>query len=234
MTDPSKHIWACLHDEMNAEEKEFFRQALADDAKLRETTEHCKATHRVLGSLLADLTLPEPNEGDEAVEDRLIAEWEAEHPEYAEAPRRKPGRILMFTAPLAAAAALFVILTLPRQTGPVLWQNTAFGTAPQLRGEPAIRAHYSRNDLKEFDRALRHSIETACLQQDSESGPWKLQISLQELAGGALSVEVSGHPLADPGASNHWNENFQEADTFRAELPTFGKQIADELTGSSN
>jgi len=227
MIDPINRIWAYLHNEMDAEEKEFFQQALRVDAELREEVERCRATHYELKNLLPNIGNEESNE---ALEARLLTKWETEHPEYVEAPRRKmPRRILLYPPLLAAAATLAILLSLPVQTGPVRWQRSAYGTAPQLRGETGIRAHYTRKDLKELDRTLRQSVETACQQLDEPPEKCVLKISLQELAGGALFVEISGRPRAAPEFSKHWSKSFQGLEIFHAEVPVFGEQVAKDL-----
>ncbi len=232
MTNPADRVWAYLHNEMGDEERELFQHALSNDAELREAVECARRPHHEFKTLLPHLE----DEGfDELLEERLLAKWESEHPEYAEIPRKTPPhRILLFAAPLAAAAALALLIGLPLQTGPVHWQRTAYGTAPQLRGQTGTGAYYTRSDLKTLDRALRQSGEAACRQQGEPPEKWTLKISLQELIGGALAVEVSGHPRGEPDFSKVWKKSFQGLEPFQTEVPRFGKQIAEVLRGSAD
>lgn len=226
MKNPADQIWAYLHGELSSGERERFEQALQNDSDLRDVLEECRATHAKLQSLLP--LIDTAGESDDQLEERLLAEWETEHPEYAELPVQTPRRnILRVTLPLAAAAAAaLVLLALPWNPGPVRWQRTAYGTAPQLRGQPAGQPHYSRAELKQTSRELQEAIESRLA---DAPGRWVLQISMQELAAGSLSVEISGHPRANETRSNHWNQSFQTLERFRANIPMFGKQVADDL-----
>ncbi|MCF7817099.1 MAG: hypothetical protein K9M54_04390 [Kiritimatiellales bacterium] len=226
MTSPADQIWAYLHNELAPEQKERFEQALQNDPGLRDALEECQATHTELASLLP--LLDTAGESDDQLEERLLAEWETEHPEYAERSVQTPRRnILRFTLPLAAAAAAaLILLALPWNPGPVRWQRTAYGTAPQLRGQPAEQPHYTRAELKQTSRELQEAIESRLA---DAPGRWVLQISLQELAAGSLSVEISGHPRADANRSSHWSQSFQTLELFRANIPLLGKQVADDL-----
>lgn len=233
MTTHSDQIWAYLHNELAPEEKNRFEQALHSDPRLREALDACRETHRELESVLPLLD-GEDTAANEQLEERLLAEWEAEHPEYAETPVRRPHRkILYFSLPLAAAAAAIILLSLSLQTKPIHWQRTAYGTAPQLRGQSGMQPHYTRTELKQINRELQKAIETHLEQFPVLSEPWKLRIYLQELAHGALSVEISGHPRAEPNLSTHWNKSFQSLEIFRESIPMLGKQVADDLAGQN-
>lgn len=226
MKNPADQIWAYLHGELSSGERERFEQALQNDPDLRDVLEECRATHAKLQSLLP--LIDTAGESDDQLEERLLAEWETEHPEYAEIPVQTPRRnILRFTLPLAAAAAAAIVLfALPWNPGPVRWQRTAYGTAPQLRGQPAEQPHYTRAELKQTSRELQEAIESRLA---DAPGRWVLQISLQELAAGSLSVEISGHPRTDASRASHWNQSFQTLELFRANIPLLGKQVADDL-----
>jgi hypothetical protein len=212
MTSPSDQIWAYLHDELSPEDRQQFEQAVDSDPALKVELEESRNTHDILKTLL-----PHGELNQEELTNQLLAQWETEHPEFAQEPeiRSKP-KILRFAAPLAAAAAVIILLALP--SGPIDWQRTLYGSAPQLRGEPATQPHYTRSDLKQAVRELQDAIEESF----DGSGTPSLQISIQELADGALAVEIIG-------TSRHWNESFQSLETFRRNVPTFGKQIADDL-----
>ncbi len=233
MTTHSEQIWAYLHNELAPEEKDRFEQALHSDPHLREALDACRETHQELESILPLLD-GEDAAADDQLEERLLAEWEAEHPEYAETPIRRPRRkILYFSLPLAAAAAAVILLSLSLQTKPIHWQRTAYGTAPQLRGQPEMQPHYTRTELKQINRELQKAIEIHIEQLPVLPDPWKLKIYLQELANGALSVEISGHPRADPVQSTQWNRGFQSLEIFRESIPLLGKQVADDLAGQN-
>jgi hypothetical protein len=193
---------------------------LQNDSALRQTLNECRDTHKQLTSLLPILnSSASPNR---RLEKNLLAEWEDEYPEYAETSHGKPQRkILRFTLPLAAvAAAAAILLALPSPS--IHWQRTLYGSAPQLRGRPAVPPHYTRTDLKQVSRELQDVINKASQQAER----WSLKISLQELADGALAVEISGHT---PTVSKVWNQNFQGLENFRQNIPKFGKQITDDL-----
>ena len=231
MTSPSNQIWAYLHNELSSEEKMLFEQALQKDPGLRKTLEDFRITHHELTDLLP---LPVEEENfDSALEGKLLAEWENEYPEFAEAPAEKPHRnILRFTLPLAAAAALVILFSLPWNSAPVHWQRTAYGSAPKLRGEPVTQPHYTRTELKQAVRELQQAVKISADQPER----WKLQIRIQELAHGSLEVEVTGNPHRKNngyGDSVVWKERFQGLEDFHQKVPLFGKQIADDLAGQN-
>lgn len=236
MKKPSDRIWFWLHNEMNADEKEHFRLTLETDADLRADLNLCEKTHQFLKDNLPRLTGTEldVDPSGELVQ-TLIAEWDQEHPEKtATTPRTSHGRILWFAAPVAAAAALIALLTMSLHPGPIHWQRTAYGTAPQLRGETASAGFYSRSDLKHFDNTLRKTIESARSTPSGVAEKWTLQIHLQEMAGGTLVVELSGHPHKPPATSKCWNKSFQHSAVLHAELQAFGTHIAKEISGSTD
>lgn len=225
MKDPANWIWAYLHNELSAEETALFEQALKNNDALRQELDECRATHKSLETLLPEFDTATTSH--QKLEETLLAEWEAEHPEYAEKPAAdKPrAKILRFALPLAAAAAAVILFALPSPS--IRWQSTVYGDAPQLRGVIGAQPYYTRDDLKQISRDLQNAVEAA----GKPPVHWTLQISLQELAEGALEVEVSGHPRGTSGPSRVWNKNFQTLETFRRNLPMFGKQIASDLAG---
>lgn len=213
MNNLQDQIWAYLHDELSPEKRDRFEQALTDDPALREALAERRATHELLEQA-----------GQEPLEAELLAEWEAEHPEFREAPKRSRGRIIRFSLPLAAAAAAAILLiALPQD--PIRWQRTSYGAAPQLRGASGAPAHYRRGELKPAARELQEAIE----QRIDPTLSWKLQLHLQELAGGALAVEISGHPRSAPDSPETWSWNFQSLDDFRETIPAMAQQVASDL-----
>jgi hypothetical protein len=228
MNRPSDRIWAYLHNEMNEAEKEAFLQALNEDPKLNDRFRNCSKTHQEIQDVLPTLENEEPLE---SIEKKLLAEWEADHPEHAEtAPCRTGRRILTFALPpAAAAAALAVLLSLSAGNTPIHWQKTGYGAAPQRRGQAAGIPHYSRDELKQVDRILRHSIETAYGRLTESPAPWELQIRLQEVAGGALLAEISGQPHAESGEIRTWTDSFPGAPVVRERAEVLAERIAEDL-----
>lgn len=225
MTDPAEWIWAYLHNELAPEDKTRFEEALQNDATLRAALDEYRATHTRLKDLMPHID--EVALDNQKLEESLLAEWESEHPEYAETSADQPRRkILRFALPLAAAAAAAILLfALP--SDPIRWQRTLYGSSPQLRGQSAAQPRYTQSDLNPAVDQLQKIISNT----GQLTEQWNLQVSLQELADGALSVEVAGQPRRNRGFSRVWNENFQTLEDFRQKLPRFGKQIADDLTG---
>jgi anti-sigma factor RsiW len=226
MTKPENQIWAYLHNELPPEKKELFEQALENDPDLRVALEESRAMHKDLEYALPRFSTEEGT--DDQLEEQLLAEWEAEHPEYAEVPALNPRRkILQFTLPLAAAAAAVILLSLSLQTGPVQWQRTAYGTPPQLRDQSNAQARYSRAQLKEIDQKFKQAVESAS--QHAEQ--WILQVSLQELTDGALAIEISGYPRHKPDSPKTWSEHYQSLEEFHDNIPVLAKQIAVGMAG---
>jgi hypothetical protein len=238
MKDPAVWTWAYLHNELAPKEKALFEQTLFKDPALRLKFEELRATHEQLSAHLPHLVDSIPS--NRVLGSLLLAQWEAEHPEYAtddaaEPPRRK---ILHFALPLAAAAAAAILLlSLPYPS--IHWQHTVCGAALQLRGETAATPQYTPTQLKHAARELQDAVNTA----GPLPSPWNLQVSLQELIDGALTVEVEGHlrkPFwkanspRDTRTSRVWNKNFQTLETFRQNIPRFGKQIADDLAAQDH
>lgn len=219
MTAPADKIWAYLHHELAPDEAECFDLALDKDPALREALEDRRSSHETLTELDSGVL------SNEQIEEQLLAEWAAEHPEYAEKSKPRTGRkFLQIAAPLAAAAALVLLLTLP--SGPIRWQRTVYGNAPQWRGESAAQPHYTRAELKQAARELQAAVEAA----GEPVQEWTLRIYLQELANGTLAAELSGSiSSTDRSDTVRWNESFQSLENFRQNVPRCGKQIADEL-----
>lgn len=219
MNDSKDRVWAYLHSEMPQAEKLRFEQSLAYDSDLRKTLEECQTLHQELGLL-----------GDDLAEERLLDEWESEHPEFREKPKYPHNRILRFSLTLAAAAAAIVLLlALPLNQGPVRWQHTSYGSPPQLRGEAGEEPRYSRTELKKVNRDLQENIESGIAELPAPTKPWKLRIHLQELANGYLAVEIFGHPRDNPEEQRHWNETFQGRADFDAKVPGFAQGVVDDM-----
>jgi hypothetical protein len=222
MTSSEDKIWAYLHNELAGEEKVQFELALENSPELRKELDSRRLLHNELNGMSQDeLT-------DDQLENLLLEEWEAEHPELREPEKVSSNRILRLVIPLAAAAVI-VLVAMPLRPSPIDWQRTAYGTAPQLRGQLETRLHYRSTELKRIDRALRLAIETEVKQLPEPIEPWQLKIHLQELAAGALAIEISGHPVDHPEASRIWNLNFKDMETCIDGLPMVGKQVANEL-----
>ncbi|MBN2163126.1 MAG: zf-HC2 domain-containing protein [Pontiellaceae bacterium] len=220
MKDVKDMVWAYLHDELSAADQHRFEEALSTDETLRSLLNECRTTHDEITQL-----------ADEQLTDQLLAEWESEHPEFAEKREAPPkGRIIRFTLPLAAAAAAAVIMLqlLPLQQEPIHWQRTAYGSAPQLRGELGADLMYSRSELRQIDHELRKAINDE-LRSRPEPEPWSLQIRLQELADGYIAIEVSGSPKENPEALKIWQATFQGLREFQTNLPEFSERIVTDL-----
>lgn len=169
MKDVKDQVWAYLHNELTPEERTRFEQALAVDSSLRETLEECRTMHRELNML-----------GDRQLEEHLLAEWESEHPEFREPRSRSRLRIIRFMLPLAAAAALLVIFVLPRQEGPVRWQRTIYGAAPQLRGESSgAQPHYTHQELQHVSQTLKETVEKRIKERPARPPPGKSEFSFR-------------------------------------------------------
>ena len=216
MINPKEQIWPYLHNELSAEESQQFEQVLKNSPSLQNALEECREIHRNMELL-----------GDRLLEEHLLAEWESEHPEFQEKQPRLQTKIIRFAIPLAAAAAVILLLSLPLHQSPVNWQRTVYGSPPQLRGLAGNKQHYTSTDLKEINRALQDAIESSIQQISIE--PWKLQIHLQELASGYLAVEVSGHAKSVPDKSKTWEAIFQDMEHFNAEAPAFAELIANDM-----
>ena len=229
MKEPEDQIWAYLHDELAPDKKACFEHALENDPHLRSALEERRATHVILDATLPELGAAEEN--DDELEARLLAEWEEQHAEFRERPPlRQQGRIIRFGLPLAAAAAaMFLLLALPGRQGPIRWQRTSYGSAPQLRGEPASKPYYSRSELKQISQELQESIEAGLLQRTPSPDRWELMINLQELAGGALMVDISGYALDHPQHTKEWNVSGQNVESLRSALPAFTRQVAEDM-----
>lgn len=222
MNSSPDQTWAFVHNELPAQEKERFNKELQENPELQSAFEEYKATHTLLKETLASSS--EKFLSEEELTEKLIAEWASEHPDQMDAPRQKPRRkVLYFSAPLAAAAALVIFLSLP--SGPIRWQNTAFGNAPQLRGETGKGSFYTRPQLNQAVTELQTTVEASC----DPSTEWTLRVYLQELTNGALAIEISGHSNTPAKTSKVWEKTFQSLEDFQKKVPTLGKQIAGEL-----
>ncbi len=84
MNAPADKIWASLHNELTPDEKEQFEQVLKDDPLLCEMLKKRRASHEALTELGPDIL------SNEQLEERILAEWSADHPEYAEKPPPPP------------------------------------------------------------------------------------------------------------------------------------------------
>lgn len=228
MSTPKDQIWAYLHNELNPEDRTHFERVLQTNNELLEALEQCKSTQ---GELETILPLIHGNDAasDAPLEEKLLAEWETEHAEYAEIPAQKPRlKISTLLMPLAAAAVAVFLLNLALGSGAIDWQKTAYGTEPKLRGQNSTSSHYTRKELKQVSQELQGAVESHL---NESPKPWTLKVSMQELVNGALAVEVYGHPRSDPNQPQQWSENFQSLETFRNAIPRVGKQVTDRMTG---
>ncbi|MBN2685259.1 MAG: hypothetical protein JXR40_08260 [Pontiellaceae bacterium] len=218
MNDFHDQIWAYLHNELPAEKRAQFEQAAEEDPSLKQEVDACKAVHQDLEAW-----------GDQLLENELLAEWESEHPEYQEK-RSRHGPMIRLAVPLAAAAALVLLLALPLHRGPINWERTVYGSAPQLRGESSGQPVYRRDDLKNAGRTLRKAVEEHLSEHTEFSEKWTLQIAFQEQKDGYLMVEVSGHSKRYPELKSVWEETIPGKERLSAELIVFAERIADDLT----
>lgn len=228
MKNVDSKIWAYLHNELSAEERQQFEQALTDCPELQQALEERKATHAELNEIL-----PLLHAEDEQLEQELLAEWEAEHPEYQKPPKRK--RTIKFPLlALAAAAAALMLVMHPWAQGPIDWQRTALGSAPQLRGATGSQGYYSAAELKQAARDLQVAAETRLLELSEKPAKWTLKISMQELANGLVAIEVSGHPQRQPNRAEIWGRTFDSLESLREHTNTFAGQIAEDIVSRNH
>ena len=233
MKDPADNIWAYLHGELSPTDRHRFEQALEADAELRANLEACQSTHRDLEELLP---LRECNDTTaERLEQSLLVAWEAEHPEFKEAPVRSSSRIIRLGFPLAAAAAaMFLLLALPHNNSPIQWERTFYGDTPQLRGQLSLESGYARSDLRQAGRELRQAIESQYNASGDNATSWYLRMAFQEVADGQLMVEVSGRQINEPPDVLTWNGDFPSLEQFHQQIPAFGSRIAKGLAEHEN
>jgi hypothetical protein len=218
MKNSEDQIWRYLHNELPPEDRQHFERTAAEDPDLQQELEECRIMHQNLEYL-----------GDHQLQETLLAEWESEHPQYRETENKKEfrSRIIRLSIPLAAAAALVLLLANPLHQGPVDWERTVYGPAPQLRGPSEAQPIFSRADLKQVNRDLRRVVEKHLV--DSARKNWKLQIQFQEFADGYLLIEVSGHPKGNPERDLQWDRTFQGKVHLQNKVAEFAKLIADDL-----
>jgi hypothetical protein len=232
MNNPREQIWAYLHNELTAEQRTRFEEALESDKVLRKAVEERQETNRVLENTLPHLDAEENNR---PFVDHLLEQWEAEHPEYQEPAVYSRGKIIRMTFPLAAAAAaMVVLLASPLGKGPIQWQRTTYGTSLQIRGEAEIESRYDRSKLKQVNHTLQETIESERSKHPSSPDRWMLSIQLQELVQGSLAIEVSGHPKSKPDHPSVWTATFLGEEDLRTNLPGFARQIAKDIAGQDS
>ncbi|MFC1468180.1 hypothetical protein ACFLQY_05825 [Verrucomicrobiota bacterium] len=227
MKNTDSQIWAYLHDELAQEQRQQFEATLENSGELRQALEERQSTHKELQALL-----PLLEDEDTRTAEALLAEWETEHPKYQEQPPRK--KIIKFPLLAAAAAALVMLVMQPWSQGPIDWQRTAIGAAPQLRGESGVHGHYSSGKLRQAARDLQEATETRLMELTDTPAAWRLQIAMQELAEGALDVEVSGHPRSQPEQTEIWSRTFVSLPAFREGTGSFAHQIAEDIGRRNN
>lgn len=231
MRTPEERIWAYLHDELSPGQRESFEQVLRADADLCDQLATYRGLHQELEQIIP--FLDEEAVADEQFEQMLLAEWEKEHPEFSERENSLLVRkTISFMVPAAAAAAaLIFLMALPRQGGPIHWEKTIYGEALQHRGQEHFAVHYERDDLEQISRQLRSLIEAEMAEELSSE--WILRIQMQELAGGALALEVSGHPRGEPDVLARWYRTFLGEQDIAGNLQTFARQTAEEIASGS-
>jgi len=217
-------IWPYLHGELSEQEKKAFEQALDTDELLFQALEERKKSHAHLREA------PEEEDNEELI-DALLERWEAEHPEYQEKPTFSRGNIIKMSIPLAtAAAAAFVLVSAPWRSETIRWQKTHFGTQPQFRDGALGASLYSGSDLKQIDKLIRRELENELLFLKYDGMKWRLQLQIQETAGGNILVEISGHPEQNSEISKIWKNDFQSLEKLKIEAPAWTEHIAAELT----
>ena len=214
MSDYKDHVWRYLHNELPTEDRKKFEQALANNNDLQITLNECKTLHQDLELL-----------SNKMLEEKLLAEWESEHPEYQKnSPPIKRGIIPVILS-IAATAAIVLFIALPLHHGSINWQSTTYGSL-QERGESEVNSAYSQASLKSINNELQRKIEEN-LSKKSEH--WKLKINIQELANGYFVVEISGNPRNTPNQSKTWQETFNGMGHFSSTSDFFAKRVASDI-----
>lgn len=224
MKSPHDQIWRYLHNELSKEEKLTFERALETDELLRQALLERKVTDKLLHEAATE-------DNNESLIDILLEKWEAEHPAFKEGPTLSRGKMIKLGIPLAtAAAAAFVLFSAPWRTGTIHWQKTIYGDGPQVRGETGTKATYSRPDLRRIAKMLRHTIEAEITGLSARNQKWNLQLHLQEVSGGNLLVEITGHPESGFGVSKVWKTDFQSLEVLQEKAYDLAQKIAADLS----
>lgn len=225
MKNSDQQIWAYIHNELSPANRLQFEQELHVNPELKNALEERQETDLLLKKSISF------SANHQAVANELLAEWETEYPEFNKRVPTTHNKIIAFSLPLATAAAvLFLLMLQPWNTGMINWQKTAYGSAPQLRDQSTSATFYSRSTLKNISSQLQSSIESDLSPKMDDHSHWKLKIHLQELANGALLIEVSGYPKNNRDHSTIWNMSSSSLEQFESELPEFSKRIAEEIT----
>lgn len=216
-------IWLYLHNELSADQKAEFELSLKQDPDLLAKLEDRQATHALLG------TLQQTHADTDDIESSLLDEWEEEHPQYAEPHNPGKRNIIYFILPLAAAAAAVMLLTaLPSGSDSVRWQKTSYGNPLELRGNGEITAVYTKSELKTVGDKLQEAIDNQLALSTNKSFQQTLGIYFQELAGGALILEIASNPESET-AQLILSSNYTNLEKLNSDIPAIADQVRAKL-----
>jgi hypothetical protein len=245
-THSSEAIWAYLHGEAGAAERNALDVAMRRDPELRSRLERSRQVDRLLRS-----TLPAAGTdgtSDEALVEQALAAWErtnaSDSGPASQVPRFIPvesKRLLFFRRPAAgviglAAAALLLLAVSPawRVSRGVSWEKPV--CAPlSLRGSSAPDARLTTDaaTAARCQEALAAALVRACSARGVTLPPGlAFSLRLQALREGAFSATVQAR-LRTGQSAGEWSGDYSGLESFLGHADASAASMVETLVNTS-
>lgn len=231
-THSKQDIWGCIHGEMEAGPMKELKLAAGNEPGLREDLTEIQRAHHALQELMPIVDQSENELVNEILHafDHEALETSAEPP----AKEERPGKIISFPWPLAAAVAACFAVFLGIQaatSGPLGWSVAV--TQQTARGDVEL---YSKKELQKYAGTLKSSVNQAYRKSLANSNPggttvkrkWKMDLKVEEPRPGALDVMVYATG-GSPAQALEWHKVFDDRNNVPQELRQFADEIATQL-----
>jgi len=245
---PEKELWAYVHGQGSARDREELERRIGEDVALRERLASIRTLHGHLQASLQGQVLSE-----EYLEEQVVTAWEVSNTEPEKTNEAKPeveigspGRqstsrggalywapILALAATVAIAVGVYHYASQPD----LLWSSPVIATAA-FRGEVGPEGWYEQTKLEGICHEMRDAVEAAYgrLVEDSVEATvcrWRITTRLQELGRGAFSLSMKGVTRDRQPAMRDWSFDFVDYSSFAARKESLAVQMATELIASS-
>ena len=246
VTHSSEAIWAYLHGEAGAAERNALEGAMRCDPALRSRVERSRQVDRLLRAALP--AAGTDGTSDEALEEQALAAWErtnaADSGQAPQLPRVIPLQskwLLFFSRPAAgviglAAAALLMLTVSPawRMSRGVSWEKPV--CAPlSFRGSSAPEAGHTPDaaSAERCQEELAAAVARACSARGVALPPGLVfSLRLQALRGGAFSATVQAR-LRTGRAAGEWSGDYSGLQSFLDHADASAARMVETLVNIS-
>ena len=254
MSDPTekqKNLWTFVHGEQDEDERLRMEQSLSKDEHLQEELSDARRADKALRMLMPGLAQTD-DELDQDLEDEMIRAWERSQaignsvpdrstnvikPDFGT--RTRPSRLpAQIAVGLAACAVIGIGFQLTM--APLVLMQSAQILPMTYRGEEFPQGHYTEEQLRTLASKLEIAIQDGYDRETSglerlhnlfRRRTWQVQVTIREIAEGALEVRVEGNRRTDVSEPRYWSKEFESANDLVDRAESFGVTVARELSG---